>query len=491
MHKPLKRALDVMLALLGLIVGAPLMVLIALLIRLDSPGKAIFSQPRLGLHGHVFRMHKFRKFPGHWGSQGAPITVAADARMTRLGRILERTKLDELPQLWNILRGEMSFVGPRPESLPFKDLFIDEFAHVHDYVPGIFGPNQVLFRNESHLYPADQDPEIFYREQLFPRKAQNDLDYFSRATFSSDLIWVLRGLWCSIAGTIDWRQVMRRSGRILIADFVLIQLAWLGANLLRFEGLPWNYHWDVYLTGTWLMPLVVMPVMLLGGHYRSLARHFTAPDAVRLLMTGTAGWLLAYLTLLVMFERNASFGVGLIATVLGVFLMKTVRVFYSEYFRNRAQNPSPHADIDHAALLIYGAGGAGIALAGLLKHAFPMTRVVGFLDDNDQDLRGRTISGYPVLGSERDLDTLHAVYRLGQIWTTFEPNRFKFQRLTDWCERNAVRLVILPLTQPFLSLSSPSFTDWFDTSSRLAAASRQSSRVMASHSVNVGEPETG
>jgi lipopolysaccharide/colanic/teichoic acid biosynthesis glycosyltransferase len=459
MNQSLKRAMDVVLALLGLIVAAPLMVLIALLIRLDSPGKAIFSQPRLGLNGRLFLMHKFRKFPDNWGTKGAAVTVASDARMTRLGHVLERTKLDELPQLWNILIGEMSFVGPRPETEQFKDLFTGEIARVHDYLPGIFGPNQVAFRNESHLYPPDQDPEVFYREQLFPQKARNDLDYFSRATVLSDAYWIVRGLWCSIVGAIDWNRMGRRAGKVFAADLVILELAWLGANILRFEGLPTRHLWDVYVIGTWLVPLVVLPVLILGGNYRGMVRHFAATDAIRLAVSVFVGWTLTYLLVLAGGERNASIGVGMIALMLTLMLMGAARVIYRERFRrantlkHEAEVRQAHGGDPRSVVALYGAGQRGLALASLLDHGFPDARVAGFLDDNDHDLVGRNIAGYPILGSERDLDTVHAVHRIDQLWTTFRPHWFKYQRLRDWCRKNEVRLVVLPVTEPFLSLS--------------------------------------
>ncbi|UHD15491.1 sugar transferase [Thiocapsa bogorovii] len=479
MNGSLKRAMDVVLALLGLIVSAPLMLLVALLIRLDSPGKVIFSQPRLGLNGRLFLMHKFRKFPDNWGTKGAAVTVASDARMTRLGRVLERTKLDELPQLWNILIGEMSFVGPRPETERFKDLFTGEFARVHDYLPGIFGPNQVAFRNESHLYPPDQDPEVFYREQLFPQKARNDLDYFSRATVLSDAHWIVRGLWCSIVGAIDWNKLGRRAGKAFVADLVILELAWLGANILRFDGLPTRHLWDVYVMGIWLIPLVVLPVLILGGNYRGMVRHFAATDAIRLAVSVFVGWTIAYLLVLVGGERNASIGVGMIAVMLTLMQMGAARVFYRERFR-RANNLKREAEARRAhggdprsVVALYGAGHRGLAVASLLNHGFPDARVAGFLDDNDRDLVGRHIAGYPILGSERDLDTVHAVHRIDQLWTTFEPNRFKYERLRDWCRQNEVRLVVLPVTEPFLSLNMTGDGDSSFAADREAAAYRQ------------------
>ncbi len=461
MDQSAKRVMDVVLALLGLIVGAPFMAVIALLVRLDSPGKAIFSQRRLGLHGRVFRMHKFRKFPDNWGTKGAAVTVVADARMTRLGRFLERTKLDELPQLWNILVGEMSFVGPRPETLNFKDLFVGEFAHVHDYLPGIFGPNQVAFRNESHLYPPDQNPETFYREQLFPRKARNDLEYFSKATLWTDLLWILRGLWTSLLGTVDWKRLVRHRSKVLLTDLIIIEVAWLGANLLRFEGLPAGRHWDVYLSGTWLIPLIVLSAMALGGSYRGILRHFCSVDAIRLAVSGAVGWALAYLVLLVVEDRSASFEVGFIATVLTLIMMGAERILHRERTRLVADpHGDSHREIDEqSVIVIYGAGRRGVALANLLSQGFGGVAVAGFLDDNPGDLAGRRVGGYQALGSERDLDTVHAVHQVSQLWMTFEPDRYKYLRLRKWCKKNDVKLVIMPLLEPFMTLCPPSGAD--------------------------------
>ena len=167
-----KHIFDLALAIVLLTISAPLMVGIALLVWLESPGNVFFCQERLGVHGGRFWLWKFRKFPLHWGDSGPGVTVRADLRMTTIGAILERTKLDELPQLWNILKGEMSFVGPRPESVRFAHLFKGDFAGVLRHIPGLFGPSQIAFRNESALYPADRDPEAYYQEILFPTKSK-------------------------------------------------------------------------------------------------------------------------------------------------------------------------------------------------------------------------------------------------------------------------------------------------------------------------------
>jgi lipopolysaccharide/colanic/teichoic acid biosynthesis glycosyltransferase len=188
------RALDVAIALAALLLVAPAMVLIALAIVTDSPGPLFFSQVRLGRNGRPFRLHKFRKFHHRRPAfGGCEVTLRTDPRMTRTGRLLERTKLDELPQLWNVLVGEMSIVGPRPESLAFADCFTGSFCRILDHTPGLLGPNQVLFRNEWKAFPPDRDPHEFYRTVLFPLKARNDLAYFPQRCLRSDIAWIFRG----------------------------------------------------------------------------------------------------------------------------------------------------------------------------------------------------------------------------------------------------------------------------------------------------------
>lgn len=191
----LRRVFDVIFAVCLLAVFSVAMVVIALAITVESGGPVFFSQVRLGRSGQQFRLHKFRKFSADSGQSGPAVTVRGDARMTTVGRILERTKLDELPQLWNILAGDMSVVGPRPESLAFAGCFARGYGGVLDFKPGIFGPCQVMFRNEGCLYQDDCEPEEFYRRVLFPLKAHADLVYFSTRGMRSDF-------WCIVHGTL-------------------------------------------------------------------------------------------------------------------------------------------------------------------------------------------------------------------------------------------------------------------------------------------------
>jgi lipopolysaccharide/colanic/teichoic acid biosynthesis glycosyltransferase len=146
-----KRILDVTVALVGLIVFAPLLVLVAVLIKLDSPGPVFFKGKRIGQHGKPFHILKFRSMVSDASQRGPAITCRDDPRITRIGRLLRRTKLDELPSLVNVLKGEMSLVGPRPESPSWVERYNPQQRAVLAVKPGITGLAQIKYRNEEAL----------------------------------------------------------------------------------------------------------------------------------------------------------------------------------------------------------------------------------------------------------------------------------------------------------------------------------------------------
>lgn len=191
-HLSTRRVIDVLCAGTAMVLLSPVFIVVASVIWLESGRPLLFSQLRLGQGGEPFRMYKFRKFGPNCGSDGSPLTLQQDERLTAVGRVLAATKLDELPQLWNVLRGDMSLVGPRPESLSFSDCFRDGFEKLLDYKPGVFGPCQVLFRHENRMYPVDAPAAEYYRKVLFPAKAKIDLAYFPHRTLVSDFGWIVR-----------------------------------------------------------------------------------------------------------------------------------------------------------------------------------------------------------------------------------------------------------------------------------------------------------
>jgi lipopolysaccharide/colanic/teichoic acid biosynthesis glycosyltransferase len=197
-----KRVFDVVVAGIGLVAAAPLFLAISIVIKRDSPGPVFFRQVRIGRKRRPFAMWKFRKMPHDLREQGPLLTARNDRRLTRVGHWLERTKLDELPQLLNVLASEMSIVGPRPEVPKFVDRAASEQWDLALSVkPGIFGPNQIRYRNEADLYPKDcDDIEDFYLRHILPAKLEVDARYALRANLLGDVWLLLRGVLATTFG---------------------------------------------------------------------------------------------------------------------------------------------------------------------------------------------------------------------------------------------------------------------------------------------------
>ncbi len=187
-----KRALDLIVAVPATILLSPLLIVIAIVIKLDSRGPVFFRQQRVGQFGRLFRIFKFRTMTRDAETQGAPITVGQDRRVTRSGRFLRKYKLDEAPQLLNVVKGEMSLVGPRPEVPRYVELYTEEQRQILAWKPGITSPASIAYSDESELLAEQSDPEAFYRARLMPAKIREDLNYSRRATVWSDCVIMAR-----------------------------------------------------------------------------------------------------------------------------------------------------------------------------------------------------------------------------------------------------------------------------------------------------------
>lgn len=190
--KFVKRSVDLVGSAAGLLVLSPLFLVTAVVIKADSRGPVFFRQVRIGLRGEPFRIWKFRTMSADAERNGPKIASAGDARVTRVGRALRRTKLDELPQLFNVLRGEMSLVGPRPEIPSYVALYTDSERRVFDFVPGMTGPAALEFRDEGALLAGTPDPLGYYRDVVMRQKLALNLAYRDTATVGSDLWFIAK-----------------------------------------------------------------------------------------------------------------------------------------------------------------------------------------------------------------------------------------------------------------------------------------------------------
>ncbi len=189
----LKNIFDRVMALLGLIILSPVLLVIAILIRTKTPGApVVFKQQRVGQHGKLFTMYKFRSMtPGHGGSS---ISVKGESRITPLGAFLRKYKLDELPELWNVLLGDMSFVGPRPDVPGYADHLEGDDREILTLKPGITGPASLKYANEEELLAKQDDPVRYNDEVIFPDKVRINLNYIKYRSLGVDLKIILHTL---------------------------------------------------------------------------------------------------------------------------------------------------------------------------------------------------------------------------------------------------------------------------------------------------------
>lgn len=183
----MKRLFDIVASGLGLLCLSPLLLVVAIWIKLDSPGPVFFRQVRVGRYNKDFRIFKFRSM--RVGSdKGSQITVGGhDSRITRSGYFIRKTKIDELPQLINVFIGDMSLVGPRPEVRHYVDMWTPEQLHVLDVRPGITDPASIRYRNENELLEKAEDPEKYYVEVIMQDKIKLYLEYVEKHSFLYDI----------------------------------------------------------------------------------------------------------------------------------------------------------------------------------------------------------------------------------------------------------------------------------------------------------------
>lgn len=182
-----RRAFDIVASAGGLIVLSPLLLLVAVIIKATSSGEVLFRQQRVGLGGKPFKILKFRTMRTDAEKVGGQLTVGNDARITPVGRFLRAWKIDELPQLINVLKGDMSLVGPRPEVPRYVALYTPIQRQVLAVRPGITDPASIAFRSESELMANHEDPERFYIDSIMPEKLRINLEYLQRRSILADI----------------------------------------------------------------------------------------------------------------------------------------------------------------------------------------------------------------------------------------------------------------------------------------------------------------
>src|SRR5215475_7341057 len=410
----MKRCLDLVLACLGLMLVLPLFPLIGLLIKLDSRGSVLYRSERIGKNGKPFKMYKFRTMLEITLPVWASVSPQDDPRVTPFGRILRRTKINEFPQLMNILKGEMTFVGPRPETPDLAALYPDYAKAIFTVTPGLVGPNQILGRNEEEWYPPDVEPQRYYIEDILPKKLPLDLEYVRHPSLVKDLQYLVLGIKETVCKAISWKLVLQNKSQLyLLGTDVMLSLISFGlAHLLRFEGIGAAQELSPFLHLFPFMILMRLPCFVYFGLYSTLIRHISYMDVwniLKAIVTSSILFIsLTFLFNLRTFPRSVLFIDGLCLLV----FMTAVRLGL-RLLRER-QGRSPTAEEKKRRVFIFGAGNAGALVFRCLRASQEAYEVIGFLDD-DPAKRHKTLYGRKVLGNRFNLDALVKLYQVHEV----------------------------------------------------------------------------
>jgi len=423
----LKRSLDIAASTIGLLVLSPVLLLVAAMIKLDSPGPVFFRQVRVGQFGRPFRIFKFRTMI-HANLAGGPeLTVSGDERITRIGMVLRKYKLDELPQLIDVLRGTMSLVGPRPEVPRYVEHYPEAARErVLSVRPGITDVASLHYRNENDLLARAADPEREYLDVILPSKLQYALEYVDNANVGNDLrvigltlrtvfvppmpspwrflpmndskLWAWLDQAMSALGSKRKWIATAVDGAIIIACWHITYLFRLGFERWQ-PGRPW---YDDYVS--YGVVLTYLLCLALTGARRGLWRFFGFDDFKRI----TAACLLAGLASAVFVLMAQLTGVARavlllhpLFTTLALGLARMAYRIVGEHARSRVNGQ----EVDTRRAIVLGAGEAARRLiAGI--HMRDGWNVLGLLDD-DLTIRGHRIAGIPVLGALADVSRPH------------------------------------------------------------------------------------
>lgn len=459
-----KRALDLLAAAFGLVLVSPVLLVCAVLVRLTSRGPVFFRKTCPGRYGQPFRVFKFRTMRQGADQLGLAVAVPGDPRVTLVGRLLRRTKLDELPQIINVLLGDMSLVGPRPRAFPPVNLDNPEERALLSVRPGVTSYASIYHRMEGDYCAKQEDPQATHLNTILPQKSYLDGQYLKEVSFALDLKLIfLTCLLVFLPGKAEPRTIRffglevrtyNQAAQIVLETIVFSTAVWL-AYWLRFEGqLPDFYRWQ-RAAFILLIPLARLATNMVFGIYDMIWRYVNLVDAVLVAssLSVPSAVLLATRLLLppnVSTAHVLQLPLGVIATefflVLGGSLgLRALR--RALYEMNHRYQPLPTER--GRRILIWGAGLSGTGIA-LELGRYPHLRLVGFVDD-DPAKQGHKIAGYRVLGKSNEVSRLvreHTITDLIVCASSVEGERLR-QLSSQW-RGLGVKVHIIPTLDQIL-----------------------------------------
>ncbi|MEI6153514.1 MAG: sugar transferase, partial [Deltaproteobacteria bacterium] len=447
-QRGLPRFIEVPCSLIGLIVLSPLLCFGALLVAISSPGPILFRQVRIGLHGKKFMLYKFRTMKV--AESTLQITAKDDNRITPLGRFLRKTKIDELPGLWNIVMGDMSIVGPRPEVEKYVDFDDPIWKQILSVRPGVTFPITLFLKDEEELLAqTKEDREEFYLKTLLPLKLQCYAEYIRSRNAWGDLKVILQTIIAVIFPhrfleslqhvKFEEKSLLFRKDKsgvnifsipytlkrpvfwiTLGTDTALSVLAYYFAYQIRFDGkIPASELHLFVSTIVWVTSTKII-FLYLFRLYHGLSRYTSVHDLLNLLKAMSASFATNIL-IIALVQRNLSFSraVYIIDFLLGIVFLGGfrlgMRLLTLHLAEKEQRDELSMKQTSKKRIAIIGAGSAGEKLLREIKENPRFNyEVAGFVDDNLSKIR-QTIHGVPVLGPLKMLISIASNYRIDEI----------------------------------------------------------------------------
>jgi lipopolysaccharide/colanic/teichoic acid biosynthesis glycosyltransferase len=430
------RIIDIIISIIGLLVLLLLLPWIAFLIKIDSKGPVFYRCKRVGQGGRIFDMYKFRTMYETPAPLGPGLSPQGDPRVTPVGRVLRRLKLNEFPQFLNILKGDMTLIGPRPETLDLAAAYPETAQKIFTVKPGLAGPNQILGRNEEELFPPGVDPVKYYIEHLLPRKLPLDLDYIENKSLLKDLKYLLLAANVTVTQAIGRRHLLENWSQLFMlgCDAFLCFLSFTLALYFRYGNV--NQPLTYIRPFVKVIPIAVltrMPIFIYFGFYHTLIPHLSLYDIKRMIKgVAFSSLVLVVATFLAGFMRGYSRAVFLIDWLCLTSLLIGFRAALMSLHRryvNKTDSPRNERNV-----IICGAGDAGdLCLRYLQKERDPLYNIVGFIDD-DPKIRGKRIGGVKILGSQHHLDLLTKLYNIQEVFVALpSPSASELDRIMEAC----------------------------------------------------------
>jgi len=487
-----KRAFDFIISLFGLIILSPFFVFIAILIKRDSPGPVLYWGLRVGRNRRIFKMLKFRTmFESPDSYNGPRLTCKGDTRITPMGCWLRDTKINELPQLWNVLIGEMSLVGPRPEDPEIAKSWPEEVSTtILSIRPGITSPASILYHDEEKLLSKKGAMDEYYKS-ILPEKIRLDLIYVRHHSFFSDLDSIF---WTIVILVPRWAKTKIPEGYLFAGPFSRLAhryISWFMIDLLtslavvNITALLWRtqlpLNWgvaNIFLLGV-IVAFLFSGFNSVAGLNRIVWSQATAEDAIGLIASGGC---VTFIILGLNYIESIFQGlklpslptfmiivIGLVSQV--TFMITRYRLRVLTMIANRWITLRRNALALGERVLVIGDGEAGKIATWLLTRPVYRTAfsIVGVINDNDPTINGMRVNGYWILGSIKDIPAIIKRYDVGIILSTApsaaqEINEYIF----DLCQIHNIRLIFLndlmlmvdrQVTQPLGGFEYPIWLD--------------------------------